>query len=670
MTSINTQHYLVIRPLSDAAADVVEYVDEVAAAVGLTKLMVTQKLTGTALTVIKASDDPEELGAMAADLKKAGVNAAVVARTEIRSGEKPVRTKSIEVGERRVTFFTSNGEEALTLDGTKSVLIVISSPDFKKIHKRRVKKMTTGGAGPVTLDETLRLIYGAAPVLDIYLAGSPTPVRVDSARFNYNSLGDLSTGAATANIPVIIKEVTRLSKSALLETGFGESTIPSIDTSHISDRVEFLKKFTSYSRFIYLSTMRGVFTPPKSKGPLSRVPVINELGGLLWGGPLFAATIGGAATIGAGSRPGSGEAKTERIRVGPSLGKALPPPPEGMVESGKSRFGRSLGGAMRLASLRSYGPLLLVAPLLLIAVAFFALGAAVERAEPLSVTLVAFGVVLFIHSFVLIKRKHAIENCPTSKIGTMPMGEVEVNGAAQQKYHMQTPYSLIACVYYSYSHYVMVRTDKGLSRKLKAWGSSGNVPFYVKDKTGKVQVIPGGAIIKGGERHTTRHGNPGASGTQIMEETYISVGSRLYVMGFAHRIRTEAGATKKKMMAKLRSLKGNKEKLSAFDTDGDGRIDGAEWDEARRAMEEEALAERLDEKRKEDAVAIGVHPTGGLFYISDKHEEGILSSLAWRIPASFVFSVAMVAGGAYFILHILRNEAILNEIERLVGNIF
>ena len=672
VSSINNQHYLAVRPLSDLASDVEEYVDEVAAATGLGKLVVTQKLTGTALTIIKASENPEELKAMAADLKKAGLRAAVVSRTEIRSGLRPVQAKSVEIGQKRITFFTSNGEEALTLDGGKSVLIVIASPEFKALHERRIKKMSTGGTDPVTLGETLRLIYGAKPVVDIYLAGSSTPCRVDSARFNYNSLGDLGTSAAATNIPVIIKEVKRLAKSALLETGFGESTIPSIDTSQVRDRGDFMKKFSAYSRFIYLSTMRGVFAPPKTTGPLSKVPVISELGGMLWGGPLLVATIGGAGG-GAGSganKSGVSEDETEHIRVGASLGEVLPAAPEGLKVDGRSRFGKGVGVVFHLASARKYGPPTLTAPLMLIALAFFGLAAMIERIEPVSISIVSFGLILFIHSFMLIKRKHAIENCPTSNIGTMPMGEVEVYGAARRKYQLKTPYSLLDCVYYSYNHYVMVRTDKGVKRRLKAWGSSGSIPFYVEDDTGRVQVIPSGAIIKGGENHTTRHGDLSTAGSQIMEETFISVGRYLYVMGFAHRVLTEAGATKKKLMSKLRELKADKEKMMEFDFDGDGNIDAAEWDEARLAMEEEAMLERLDEKKKKDTVAIGEHPTGGLFYISDSHEEGILTGLAWSIPFAFITGIACVAGGAYFILQIVRNEAILNEILTLTGNIF
>ena len=136
-------------------------------------------------------------------------------------------------------------------------------------------------------------------------------------------------------------------------------------------------------------------------------------------------------------------------------------------------------------------------------------------------------------------------------------------------------------------------------------------------------------------------------------ERVVPTGQRLYVMGYARRLHASEHDRRQLLQAKVREVKGDSVRMARFDTDGDGRIDAREWEAARTTVEEEALVEALDTGGERDEVAIGDHPTGGLFYISDRREEAILASLAWRAPLAFSVGVAAIGGGGYALTRLL-----------------
>ena len=60
------------------------------------------------------------------------------------------------------------------------------------------------------------------------------------------------------------------------------------------------------------------------------------------------------------------------------------------------------------------------------------------------------------------------------------------------------------------------------------------------------------------------------------------------------------------------ALKSNPSALKKYDANGDGRISAEEWDDARRSVEEEQTTEATEAVPKDD-IAVGEHPSGGLF---------------------------------------------------------
>jgi len=346
--------------------------------------------------------------------------------------------------------------------------------------------------------------------------------------------------------------------------------------------------------------------------------------------------------------------------------RALTPPPPHGGEVGTYRSDQILTWIPGLKTswwcakkfIKSLGPPWLLYPLASLVLISFGSFYATKRPESLSLGFLAIGVILFIHSFVLLKRKRTIENCPTSKIRSMPMGHVEVKGMVQQKYSLKSPYTLTDCVYYSYRIYEEERTKDGYRHQLREWGNSGHVPFYLKDDTGRILVQPKEAVIQAGYTETLLGdpmtmllgGNSSSRRKRKIVETVIPVGYPLYVIGFAHRLKMSQVEKKKKLVEKLRSLKANRSLMGKFDLNRDGEISQEEWELARKEIEEEVLLEGLSSPEGDDRIAIGEHPSGGLFYISDKQEEGILASMAWRIPLFFVLGMGGFTGGAFYFL--------------------
>jgi hypothetical protein len=332
-------------------------------------------------------------------------------------------------------------------------------------------------------------------------------------------------------------------------------------------------------------------------------------------------------------------------------------------------------------NLRTLGSPYITYPLSLTAIASITFSIITELLPLISFAVTAIGLMLFTHAFTLIGRKRAIENCPTSRIKTMPMGEVEVMGRTRAKYYLRAPFSMTECAYYSYKVYERVRTKNGTKEVLREWGHSTNVPFYLEDledKDERTIILPTEAIMKAGRTETFRGdalsgilmGFSGTTSNRRVVETTIPIGAKLYVMGFAHRLIMTRREKKRGFNEKLRELKNNKTLLlKKYDTDHDGKIDEGEWSSAVKDLEDEVLLERLHAQsiKKNDDIAIGSHPTGGLFYISDRHEESILGSMSWRIPLFLILGITGTSLGGLYVLKLLSNKAILDKLSTFIN---
>lgn len=649
-------YYLIIRPVSSDPQKTEPYLPSLSNLTGLDRATVRQKFTGQSLQVLKSLQDRSVLQELAAKLLQEGFPSVLLSKAEITKGPKPIRVSSIQIRGKSLSLIGSGTREVHLLDGSQNALLVLSTMRVRELRRKIMAKllMTKNGAFP--LSDMLRFIFHHDPVMDMYVSDFDRPLRFNSLKFNYHCLGKENTQSVALNFPLLIQLIKQSSSKVTMDTGFAENSLPFINIPDEDRPERLLDEFARYSRFVFLAHEQMATHSEHNPGPLSSAPPFEGLQGLSWMGPLLIPLLPPMGeTKGRESEPG-GVPDTE---TRPSV---LPPPPVVPTDIIAGQIGTwGVGIIQFFKNYRRYvhllGPAVLIYPLTLTFLACFLFGYGTRHDLFFSIGLLSLGMICFIHSFVMLKRKRAIENCPTTKIRSMPMGLVEVKGVAKPKYFLKAPYSLTDCVHYSFKKYTWERVGKDSVYRLSRWGESGRVPFYIEDETGSVLVEPENAIIKagisqdmsqalGGETDgmdSFQHSAYGEGVNQKIVEKVIATGQSLYVMGFARPIRTGTEQRKKAFFEKLRHLKKDRSRMGRYDLDRDGTISDDEWERARRETEEEVMMEKVE--TEQDRFAIGEHPTGGLFYVSDQHEEFLTRFMACKIPISLGLGVIFIIGG-------------------------
>jgi len=168
-------------------------------------------------------------------------------------------------------------------------------------------------------------------------------------------------------------------------------------------------------------------------------------------------------------------------------------------------------------------------------------------------TIGGFG--LFVYGWIVRQRKRLIESIPTSTIRSLALGLVEISGQAQpEESLLSAPFSGLPCVFYSYAVEEHVGSGKHARWETIAKGTSEQ-PFFVRDTTGRVLVVPLGAELILPDEHTFRNDwlrelSPTAiaglnrlgistehwirSKTLRCREAFIQPEELVYVLGTAH----------------------------------------------------------------------------------------------------------------------------------------
>lgn len=656
------RHYLVVRPLGAHPRQFEDRVEALVAATGVESFTLRQKLAGTALEVFAGGEDLLSLRATAAALGRGGVAACVVAKAGIDRGAQPLRCTRVEFRPDALHFVAPDGRRVASLNRGDRCLLVVAGLDVRRLQTKLLAKQAARRAPGLTPDECLALAVRNDPVLDLYLPESEAPVRIHGRRFDFTCLGERNRLAVGTNFPQVLDDIRDRAGPLVLDTGFGQKLYPFLSWPEPYDPAAMLEPFERYSRFVLRSWQAGLFGPFPGAAGATASP-LAALGPLDPGGLLGTAAPG----LGLGGQPQAEAAPTSRIALEPEP-EPLPSPPPGTLSAFAVQNPRTWAGLVARALqgyrhwVRSLGAAPVIQPLVLAALAALGVAVAAEQPPAMAVSGWLFGAAACVHAFVLLRRRRAIQNCPTARLRSLPMGEVETTGTAEPKYTLRAPFTQTDCVYFSYEVYVRARHGDKQGYILREAGNSGRVPFYLADGEHRVLVHPERAVLSAGTADTlhgsglgllTLHlGRPVPADGKVVERV-IPVGQRLYVMGYAQRLSRSEHDRRQLLQAKLRQVKSDPVRMARFDTDGDGRIDAGEWEQARTAVEEEALLEALDAPAARDEVAIGEHPAGGLFYISDRREEAILASLAWRAPLAFALGVAAMLGSGYALTRLL-----------------
>ncbi len=106
------------------------------------------------------------------------------------------------------------------------------------------------------------------------------------------------------------------------------------------------------------------------------------------------------------------------------------------------------------------------------------------------------GIILLIWGLISFKMKRLIENTPTSKIRSIAMGLVEIYGKVKplKDNILKSPFSNNNCVYYKYNVKELRQSGKSSSWVTIKKGEEKKL-FYLKDETGSVLIDLTGAKI-------------------------------------------------------------------------------------------------------------------------------------------------------------------------------
>jgi hypothetical protein len=187
------------------------------------------------------------------------IPSTVIGKNELGGIKKPFRCSCLEIGQKSITFLSPRSETLLSLDASRRCLLILATMSFKRLQGKRLARLAMNAGTPFPLSETLSYIFRNNPILDIYVDGSDTPIRIDSTKFNYQCLGEANTGATAGNFPAIMKEIGRVCPSVILDAGFGETELPFLDLSGNTAEEALIHAFSLYSGFVFLACQKGLF---------------------------------------------------------------------------------------------------------------------------------------------------------------------------------------------------------------------------------------------------------------------------------------------------------------------------------------------------------------------------------------------------------------------------
>ena len=258
------------------------------------------------------------------------------------------------------------------------------------------------------------------------------------------------------------------------------------------------------------------------------------------------------------------------------------------------------------------------------------------------------------------QRARVIEDTPTAKVRSAPQGYVELEGSARclPGQTIIAPLTGLPCVWYSFR----IDEEKRGSRNSSTWqeveSGTSEIPFCFYDDTGECLVDPRGADVTESTRKTWYGSNrwpaPGTERRGLFggligkryryQERRINAGY-LYLLGWFDTVRSTDISVSDEVTNMLRQWKSNQGDLKdRFDSNGDGRIDEAEWEQARQSAHREVLEDRAQRSAEAalNCVRSGEsdrHP----FLMAARHESLLASRYRRRALFSLTgFSLACV----------------------------
>jgi hypothetical protein len=244
------------------------------------------------------------------------------------------------------------------------------------------------------------------------------------------------------------------------------------------------------------------------------------------------------------------------------------------------------------------------------------------------------GVALGLIGLRALAARERLTAVPPSKIRSMALGPVEVEGTVEAAAPFKAPYSRLSCAWYRFEYQQRHQDNRGG----EYWttigrGGSGDVPFRLRDQTGEALVQPAGAEIDV-EPTTTM-----LDADHRVEEWILEDGARCFVTGTAER-RSDGAEAHPLLLARLHSLKSDPAALARYGAPPGREISAEEWDRIRSAVESEVSEELANRASQPDDLFVGAAPDAP-FLIGTRPRIEEIRRLSRR------FWAGAVAGGLY-----------------------
>jgi hypothetical protein len=257
------------------------------------------------------------------------------------------------------------------------------------------------------------------------------------------------------------------------------------------------------------------------------------------------------------------------------------------------------------------------------------------------------GLFVFAIGFRMLRAQRLLEDTPTSRLGSMAMGFVEVQGSIAPRSRVVAPFTGRPCAYWEIE--IARMAEDNIKRTgQRSWERvhterSGH-PFFLQDDSGVALVYPQGADVRtpwSADEQTNGFGVPDmymdymkeknlhmralwAVGPMRFRERVLEEGQAMYVIGRAHP----------KAMAQ--SVSDDEVSMAATGTDGRGV----------------SAVRTLDQRtngviRKADGDA--------LFVISGQSEKQMASEFGLKAFAALVGGPLLTLGGAWFLMLLVQS---------------
>jgi E3 Ubiquitin ligase len=280
----------------------------------------------------------------------------------------------------------------------------------------------------------------------------------------------------------------------------------------------------------------------------------------------------------------------------------------------------------------------------------------------------------FWYAFKAWAKNRVIEDTPTSRVRSAAQGYVEISGLSvlPPDCHNKAPLTRIPCAWWRYK--IEERRYAGRSRSwFTIQGDTSTEPFLLDDGTGQCLIDPRGAEVFPGAsnvwygpsewpevRIPDGTGILGRLADALLTDKYryteyrLQAHEHVYAIG-AFRSLGDAGAEDTETAAAnlLHDWKKDQAALLArFDTNHDGTLSAAEWEQARAAARGQVLDGRAAEVRPPSVNVLGDPMDGRAFLLAASDGETLARRFRRRAVAGIGGFVGSCAALTWMLTHV------------------